>query len=179
VSTFFTSFGVTVLNLVFYLIFFAVVLLVLRRFLFKPVLGAIEKRQEGINRALDEAQQAAASVQQSRENAEKTLTEASSQAQEILRRAEQAAADIQERARADARREVETILSRARDEIARERAAAVQEIRAQTVDLALLAASRVIEANLDVERNRRLVEETIRSAELVAPSDGARGGRHG
>jgi F-type H+-transporting ATPase subunit b len=168
-STFFNSFGVNVVSLVFYLALFALVLFLLSRFAFKPVLGAIEDRQRKIDESLDAAQTAAGSVEENRRKAEESLREASAQAQEILSRANKAAAEVREQATADAKAQADAIVEKARAEIERERSAAVAELRAQVVDLALLAAGKVIEANLDDERNRRLVQETIQQAQIAAP----------
>lgn len=167
-STFFTSFGVNVVSLIFYLLLFGAVLFILRKFAFGPIIKTIEDRQARINESLDAAQNAASSVEENQRRAEETLREASTQAQEILRRAEKAAAEQRDQAAADARSQAEAIVTKARAEIEQERSAAVAEIRRQVVDLALLAASRVIEANLDDDNNRRLVEQTIQQAELRA-----------
>jgi F-type H+-transporting ATPase subunit b len=164
----FGTFNVRIEYLVWYLVLFAIVLWAANRFLFRRFLTTIDSRQAEINASLDRAEEAAKSVDASKDKAEKLLWDASQQAQEIIKRAERAGDDLQERARADARNEAETIITRARQEIDRERSAAVAEIRQQAVDLALLAAARVIEANLDPERNRKLVEETIQRAELRA-----------
>ncbi|HEV3232772.1 MAG TPA: F0F1 ATP synthase subunit B, partial [Candidatus Dormibacteraeota bacterium] len=146
-STFFDSFGVNAVSLIFYLLLFGLVLTLLSRFAFKPVLRAIEDRQRKIDESLDAAQSAAGSVEENRRRAEEALREASAQAQEILSRANKAAAEVREQATADARTQADAIVEKARAEIERERAAAVAELRQQVVDLALLAAGRVIEAN--------------------------------
>ena len=165
---FFTSLGINPLSLGFYLLLFLVVFLILRRFAFGPILKTIEARQEKINQSLDEAQAAAETVRTSQERAEKVVFDASQEAQEIIRRAERVAADVHEKARAEAKTQADLFIVRARQEIDQERATAVAEIRAQVVDLALVAAGRVIEANLDADKNRQLVEETIKQAELRA-----------
>ncbi|MHB8509092.1 MAG: F0F1 ATP synthase subunit B [Candidatus Dormibacteria bacterium] len=167
-QVFFDSFGVNAVSLGFYLGLFAVVLFLLNRFAFKPVLKAIEDRQAKIDEGLQAAEAAVESVAENRAEAEKALREASTQAQEILRRAEQVAAELREQARVDAKAQAEGIVEKARAEIERERSAAVAELRAQVVDLALLAASRVIEANLDDDKNRRMALETVQQAELRA-----------
>jgi len=164
----FGTFNVQIQYLVWYLVIFGAVLWVLYRYAFQRVLTAVENRQAEINESLDRAEEAARSVDSSRARAEQILSEASQQSQEIVRRAEQAGNEIQERARADARSEAEAIVNRARGEVERERNAALTEIRKHAVDLALLAASRVIAQNLDEPRNRQLVEDTIRQADLSA-----------
>jgi F-type H+-transporting ATPase subunit b len=167
-SAFFDSFGVNWISLVWYLILFALVLFLLRRYAFGPILGSIEERQRGINQSLDDAEKAAASVKESHERAEKILWDASAEAQEIIRNAEKVGNDLQDRARETARAEADALIAKARTEIERERLAAIQDVRRQAVDLALVAAGRVIEANLTSEQNEKLAEEAIAHAELRA-----------
>jgi F-type H+-transporting ATPase subunit b len=166
-STFFTSFGVNLPSLLFYLLFFGVILWILRRYLFKPVLGTIESRQQKINQSLDEAQEALSSVKANRLKAEKLLDEASAEAREIINRAERLAADIHEDARHEAKIEADLMVTRARVEIDREREAAIKDLRREAVDLALVAASRVIGENLSDDRSRQLAEEAVKQAELL------------
>lgn len=167
-ENFLHSFGVDWLRLLWFGILFGVVLYLLRRYAFGPILRAIDERQAGINRSLDDAELAARSVEENRQKAEQVLTDASVQAQEMMRRAEKTGAELHDQARADARAEAVRIVEKARAEIERERAAAVADIRRQAVDLALAAAGRVIERNLDADVNRRLAEETIKQADLRA-----------
>jgi F-type H+-transporting ATPase subunit b len=167
-STFFTSFGVNLASLLFYLFFFVVVLWILRRYFFKPILGTIESRQQKINQSLDEAQEALASVKVNRQKAEKLLDEASAEAREIINRAERLALDLHEDARREAKIEADLIVTKARVDIDRERQAAIAELRREAVDLALVAASRVIGENLSDDRSRQLAEEAVMKAELLA-----------
>src|ERR1700730_12463227 len=113
-STFFTSFGVNLPSLLFYLFFFAVILWILRRYLFKPLLGTIESRQQKINQILDEARGALDSVKATREKAEKLLDEASGEAREIINRAERLAADIHDVSRREAKVEADLLVTKGR-----------------------------------------------------------------
>ena len=167
-SAFFESFGVNWISLVWYLVLFVLVLFLLRRYAFGPILGAIDERQRSINESLDDAEKAARSVKESQEKAEKILWDASAEAQEIIRNGEKVGRDLQDRARETARAEADALIAKARTEIERERLAAIQDIRHQAVDLALVAASRVIETNLSSEQNQKLAEEAIMHAELRA-----------
>jgi len=167
-STFFTSFGVNLPSLLFYLFFFVAILWILRRYFFKPILGTIESRQQKINQSLDEAQEALASVKANRAKAEKLLDEASAEAREIINRAERLAIDIHDDARREAKIEADLMVTKARVEIERERQAAITELRREAVDLALVAASRVIGENLSDDRSRQLAEEAVLKAELLA-----------
>jgi F-type H+-transporting ATPase subunit b len=168
VSTFFNSFGVNVLSLLYYLLLFGIVLYLLRRYAFSVILRTIDARQDKINKSLDEAQEAAASVKTSQAKAEKTIDEAAAEAREIITRAERLAAEIHEDARKEAKVEAELIVVKAREEIDRERQAAVNDLRAAAVDLALAAAGRVIGESLSDDRSRQLAEAAVKQAELRA-----------
>ncbi|MFN2463341.1 MAG: F0F1 ATP synthase subunit B [Candidatus Dormibacteria bacterium] len=167
-QVFFDSFGINVLSLIWYLLLFGAVLYLLRRFAFGPVVGMIDARQAEVNRSLDEAQEALASVKANREKAEKILWEAGQEAQEIVRRAERVANDIQVDARREAKVQQDVMIAKARTEIQQERSQAVAEIKAQVVDLALVAAGAVLSENLDAAKNRQLAEQTIQQADLRA-----------
>jgi F-type H+-transporting ATPase subunit b len=167
-SAFFESFGVNWISLVWYLVLFVLVMFLLRRYAFGPILGLIDERQRSINESLDDAEKAARSVKESQEKAEKILWDASAEAQEIIRNGEKVGRDLQDRARETARAEGDALIAKARTEIERERLAAIQDIRHQAVDLALVAASRVIETNLSSEQNQKLAEAAIMHADLRA-----------
>ena len=167
-QVFFDSFGINVLSLIWYLLLFGAVLYLLRRFAFGRVVGMIDARQVEINRALDEAQEAVASVKLNRERAEKILFEAGQEAQEIVRRAERISSDLQADARKEAKVQQDAMIAKARTEIEQERLQAIADIKRQVVDLALVAAGTVLRENLDAEKNRKLAEQTIQQAELRA-----------
>jgi F-type H+-transporting ATPase subunit b len=168
VSTFFNSFGVNVLSLLYYLLLFGIVLYLLRRYAFSVILRTIDARQDKINKSLDEAQEAAASVKTSQAKAEKTIDEAAAEAREIITRAERLAAEIHEDARKEAKVQADLIVVKAREEIDRERQAAVNDLRRAAVDLALTAAGRVIGENLSDDKSRQLAEAAVKQAELRA-----------
>src|SRR5437879_13048900 len=92
---FFQSFGVNWISLIWFVVLFLIVYLLLRRYAFGPILGAIDSRQRQIGESLDRAEQAARSVDENQRQAEQILTDASAQAQEIIHRSERTAADIQ------------------------------------------------------------------------------------
>jgi F-type H+-transporting ATPase subunit b len=166
VASFFQTFGVNVQYLVWYLLIFLALLWVLNRFGFQRILGTIKARQEEIDKSLDAAEEAVRSVKANRERAEKLLDEASAEAREIISRAERLAADIHDDARKEAKIQADVIVTKARQEIDRERQGAVNELRQLAVDLALTAASRVIGESLSDDRSRQLAEEAVKQAEI-------------
>ena len=76
------------------------------------------------------------------------------------------AARLREQALLDAEATVAQMLSRGREEIAREREMAVAELRRDVANIAIMAASRVVERNLDTADSRRLIDEALRGVEV-------------
>jgi F-type H+-transporting ATPase subunit b len=152
-------------------VIFLTVLTVLWRFAFGPILAAVNAREEGINRALEEARTRQVEAEKLLEEHKRQLADARRQAQEILAEGRDAAGRLQKELEGKAREESEAILARARAEIGRERDAAVDLLRREAVDLALAAASKLLHQKLDGEQDRKLVMEFVDG--LSAKSSGA------
>jgi F-type H+-transporting ATPase subunit b len=143
---------------------FAMILYVLVRFLYKPVTTAMESRANTIRTGLAAAEEARKAAEEAQVKTDAQLAEARTQAQEILRQASQTASGLRDQIITDAKAEAQKVVDRGRIEIERERQAAVDELRKVTADLALLAATRVVEKSLDSADNRRLIEQAISEA---------------
>src|SRR5438309_1872024 len=98
------------------------------------------------------------------------------QAQELIAQARAVAEKERAALLAQAREQYEQLLDRARKEIESEKEKAILELRREAVDLSIAAASKLIEANLDSDANRRLVMEYLASLEAGAEK-GGRGAR--
>jgi len=151
-------------NLMFWtLIIFVLLYFILSKFAFKPITAAVEAREKALEDAIEGAKR-------DREAAAKLLAEhraaidaAREDAQKII--AEGRA--VGEKMRADmleqTRKEQQDMLERARREIESERDRAIAQLRKEAVDLALAGASKVIEQNLESQKNRQLVESYLAS----------------
>ncbi len=146
---------------------FVVVLLVLRRYAWKPILTAMEARERGIQKLIDDAEQTRAEADQLLQQYRRQLEEARTEGARILAEGKAAAEHLREEMLARARTEADGIVTRAGHEIDLERQKAVAEIKEQAVDLAIAAASKVIDEELDDARHRRLVEGYLREIEAA------------
>ena len=142
-------------------VIFLSVLAVLWRFAFGPILVAVNAREEGINKALEEARARQMEAEALLEEHKKQLADARRQAQEILAEGRDAAGRLQKDMEGKARDEAEAILTRAKAEIEREKDAAVDVLRREAVDLALAAASKLLHEKLDGDQDRKLVMEFV------------------
>ena len=144
------------------IITFVIVLAVLRATAWKPLLGALTAREEKIRLSLTEAQNAQQQAQALLEENRKQLALAEEQSQRIIREGrdmgERLKAEILEKANTSARSAVE----QAREEIQREKESALTQLRSEVADLAIQAAGKILDANLDTAKQRALVDAVIR-----------------
>src|ERR1043166_2699685 len=133
---------------------FAILLALLWRFGWPALLKTVEDRERRIQQQLEEAERARAEAARLLEEHKRTIAGAKAEAQEIVARA-----------KAVADKERETLLVRARHEIDAEKEKAIVALRREAVDLSIAAASKLLEAQLDSETNRKLVTEYLAQLE--------------
>lgn len=143
------------------IIIFLIVLFMLYKYAFPPILGVVEAREARIEELLAAAQrdreEAHALLEEQRTRHEELRT----QVQEMVAEGRTAGERMREEIIAEARRDQQSIMERARREIDQETDRALAELKAQAVELAIAAASRLVKKDLDQEGNRRLVREFL------------------
>jgi F-type H+-transporting ATPase subunit b len=158
---FFEAFRVDWGPLAFQVANFLILLYLLNRFLFKPVLARLDERNQKIGKGLEDAESAARDRELARAEREAAVSEARKEAQEMVARANKIADDTRKEILDTARAEAEKVTARAREEITAEKERAMAELRGQVADLALLAAGRLVGERMDAATQRRLVEEFL------------------
>jgi|SRR6266480_1095046 len=138
------------------------------RYLYRPITQALEARTKRIAEGLRAAEEA----KRDREAAEKEyqlrMEHARREGQALLDRIAKQGEDLRKELEAKAREQAEGLIARARAEIQQERGKAVQDLREQVAELAVMAASRIIGESLDGKKHRELIERTIEEAEIRA-----------
>jgi len=145
------------------LVVFAILLVLLWRFAFPAIVKSVEERERRIQKQLEDAEKANAEAQRLLEEHKKQIAAARNEAQDILGKAKTVSQKEREALLTKAREEYDALLSRARKDIDAEKEKAIIALRREAVELSIAAASRVIEANLDNDANRRLVSEFLES----------------
>jgi F-type H+-transporting ATPase subunit b len=166
------AFDVNLVGLFFQVFNFLLLLYVLNRLLFKPLLARMDERSTKIEKGLEDAEAAARDRELARAEREAAVSEARKEANEMLARANKIAEDTRNEILTDARSEAEKVTQRAREEINAEKEKAMSELRAQVADLALEAAAKLVRSDMNATTQRRLVEEFL--AEVPAEKRGAR-----
>jgi F-type H+-transporting ATPase subunit b len=151
-------------NLMFWtLIIFLILFWILKKYAFPAVLGAVEAREKALADAIEGAkrdrEEAARVLGEHRQQLEGARAEAQRMIAEARAVAERSRAELLEKTRLDQ----QEMLERARRDIGIERDKAIAEMRREAVDLAIAGASKVVEQNLDSDRNRKLVESFLTS----------------
>lgn len=153
--------GISLPGLIAQLVNFAVLLVVLRLFLFKPIMKVMDERKRKIEEGLQASTRAAQAAESSQEESRRAMDQARAEGRELIGRAQETAGRLREELEAQARREADSIVERARAEIGREREQAVQSLRAEFADLTVRAAERVVGQSLDRNAHQRLIDETL------------------
>jgi F-type H+-transporting ATPase subunit b len=150
------------------LLIFLVMLGVLYRFAWGPLLRILNERRARIAQGVEATQRAMQELEAAEREREAKLEEARKEAQAMLDRITKQAEDLRKELEAKAREQAEALLVKARAEIQQERQKAVQDLRSQVADLAVMAAGRIIGESLDAKKHRELIERAIEEAEIRA-----------
>ena len=140
---------------------FLVTLFVLKRFAFGPIQKTIDERRERIRQSLDEADNAREEARKLLEEHRKLISGAQTDAEEILSEARRVAEANERRMREELEADRQRRLEETRKQIDAETRRALEAIRAEVVDLSMLAASKITRKSLDDADHKRLIEEAV------------------
>ena len=140
---------------------FAILLFVLYKFAFPGILAVLEEREKKIKDSLDQAERHRSEAERKLRDYEAKLNAASKEADGILAAAKERAQRLLEENEQRLTAEAERIKGDATREIDHERRKAVQDIRAQTTELALMVAEKVVQRSLNDADHRRLADEAL------------------
>ncbi len=157
--------GLNVPSLISYLINYVVLLILLGALAYRPLLNALDSRVESIRESLAAADRAREEAATSRSAIEEELNEARREGQRLLDQAREAAERFREEEMGRARQAAEEFSERARADIARERDAAINEVRAAFGDLAISAAERIIRRSVDRQAHQELIDQVLAEGE--------------
>ncbi|MGE5732185.1 MAG: F0F1 ATP synthase subunit B [Gemmatimonas sp.] len=145
------------------LVIFVLLMIVLSKYAFGPITAAVEAREKALEDAIEGAKRdrdAAAKLLQEHQAA---IDAARGEAQKIIADGRAVGEKMRTDMLEQTRKEQQDMLERARREIGSEKDKAILQLRREAVDLALAGASKVIEQNLESQKNRQLVESYLAS----------------
>ena len=142
---------------------FVILLIVLHRFLYKPLLAKMEERSGAIKKSLDEAQAARAEAARQQEENAGRLRAAYAEAAAIREQALKEAGEEQRRPVEAARGESQRMIESAKAQLEADVRRAREELRREVSDLAVAVAEKLIRKSLRDEDHRRILDEAIAS----------------
>jgi len=147
---------------------FFLLLFLIARYLYRPIMQVLEARTQRIAEGLRAAEEAKKDRAAAEKEYQERLAEARREGQAVLDRIAKQGEDLRKQLETKARTQADGLIAKARAEIQQERDKAVQDLRAQVADLALLAAGRIIGESLDAKKHRELIERAIQETEIRA-----------
>jgi len=166
----FASLGINLPLLVVFIINFIVLFVLLRLFLYKPVLKMLDERAKRTKDAMDLAEETKKEFEQAKGEVQKQIEKGRQEAQAIIAQALQTGEKLREESREEATKQAQAIVDRTRAELESEREKISQDLRREFVDIAVLAAEKVIKETLDKEKHRKLIEETLQQSTVLKKS---------
>jgi F-type H+-transporting ATPase subunit b len=142
-----------------------VLLGLLAKFAWRPLLQALEQRQAAIRKSLDDAQGAKQELERLQRESAQIIREARVEAESIISGSRADAERLRVELKQKARAEADAIIRNAERQIHLETRRALEQIRHEAVDLSVMIASKIIQRNLSREDNERLIDEALKQIE--------------
>lgn len=140
---------------------FFILLGILYKFAWKPILALLDSREESIRKSVENAERIKTEMEAINQRSQEILGKAQLEAKIILDESRKAAQEAARTIEQKAKNESQIILDNAQREIKNASERAQAELKKQSVDLAIKLASKIMEENLDNEKNQKLIEKAI------------------
>jgi F-type H+-transporting ATPase subunit b len=144
---------------------FLTLVALLAKFAWRPLLKALDSRQETIRKSLEDAQRARQELERLQQESAQIIRAARTEADAIISRSRSDGERLREEIREKARADAANITRNAERQIQLETERALQQIRHEAIDLSVMIASKIIGRNMTKEDNERLIDETLRQVE--------------
>ena len=128
---------------------------------YKPIRKMLDERANRIKESMEQAEATKQEYERAKVAVQEQISEARQEGQAVIGQATQIGDRLKEEAKEEARKEAQAIVDRTRVELERERDKAIDDLRREFVDTAILAAEKVINEALDKEKHRKLIEEAL------------------
>jgi|SRR5690554_30533 len=140
---------------------FLLLMFVLTKFVWKPIMGVVNKREQNIQEALDMAKKTKAEMEQLQTKNANLLKEARIERDEMIKEAKETTVQMIESAKAKAKEEADKIIENARISIEAEKTAAMSELRKDVAGIALEIAEKIIREELSSDEKQRKLAQSF------------------
>lgn len=154
------SLGIDPQMLILQAIAFILLVLIVAKFIYPPIVDMLDRHDKAINDAMKAAKEAQEKADESEAKTAELLKKAKTEANDIVKAAKKESADIVAEAEEDASKKADAIIENARADITREVEAARKSLRSEVVDLVAIATEKVVDAKID-DRDDALIQKTL------------------
>ncbi|MBU1148971.1 F0F1 ATP synthase subunit B [Patescibacteria group bacterium] len=140
---------------------FFILLFVLYRFAYRPILRMLEKRTQTIEKSLADAKQIELNLADTEKKRDEVLNQARLEARKMVDETNQQAEKLRDSKIQSVNQEVETMIQSAKQEITQTRERMVKEVKDEVADLVIQTTKKVLERKIDEPDHRRLIDQTI------------------
>jgi F-type H+-transporting ATPase subunit b len=140
---------------------FVLLLIVLSKFAWKPLLEALKKREETLRTSMERAEQAKQDAERLLNEHKKQLDHAEVEGQRILNENRQLAEKLKDEIIEKANQQSRKVVKQAKEEIDRNKEAALMQLRGEVASLAVQAAGKILDETLDENKHRKLVDNYL------------------
>ena len=146
---------------------FVILFFVLKKYAWKPILSAVEEREEGIKNALDSAKKAKEEMKSLSADNERILNEAKLERDSLLKEAREMKEKIINEAKESANQDAEKILATAKEQIRNEKLKAITELKNEVANLSIEMAEKILRSELsDKKAQSEMIEKTLKQKDL-------------
>jgi F-type H+-transporting ATPase subunit b len=149
-------------NAIWTLVIFTIVVILLGKFAWGPVLGLLRQREEFIHKSLSDAKRDRDEAEARLKDYAAKLQRAQVEAMTIIEDARRDAGQLREDLRQRAKAEADTLVANAQRQIQLETSRALLQVRQEAVNLSVAIASKLLQRNISKEDNERLIDEALR-----------------
>lgn len=142
---------------------FTIVLFVLYKFAYGPLLKAMNDRTKRIEKGLKDAEEVGKKLQETEDREKEVLTNAKREAQSIIESAEKTALKNKEDLLEEAKKKSEEIVDNTRKQLEEEKKRMLSEIKSEVADLVVAATGKVIDEKMDDKKDKEIIERSIKS----------------
>ncbi len=140
---------------------FIVLLFILKRVAWKPILAALDKRENDIKESLAQAEKAKDEAKMILEENQANLAKAEEESKKIIEQSRSYAESLKEQLMRESKEQAKKIVDEASSEIQRKKDAAFEELKGQIAEIAVGAAEKIIRESLDAQKSKQVIDKYL------------------
>ncbi len=166
----FASLGINLPLLIVFVVNFVILLLLLRLFLYKPVLKMLDERAKRTQEAMEMAEKTKKDYDDAKSEVQRQIDKGRQEAQAVIAQAIQTGERLKTESREEASKQAQVIIDRTKAELESERERIAATLRREFADIAIAAAEKIIRETLDKEKHKKLIQETLEQSTILRKS---------